>query len=228
MQREVAEYVKKCDQFQRHAPILHQSGGNLNPILSSWPFTQWGFDIIGPFPRALGNKRYVVVAIDYFTKWVEAEALANIKDMDVKKFVWKSIIIRFRVPRVLISDNRLQFDSNVFREYCGSLRITNKYSSPAYPQSNEQAEATNKTIVNGLKKRLEGTKSNWVEELLNVLWAYRITLRRSTGETSFSMTHNAEVVIPIKVTLSSIRVDNFPRSSNNERMVENLDALEEK
>ena len=96
-----------------------------------------GFDIIGPFPRALGNKRYVVVAIDYFTKWVEAEALANIKVMDVKKFVWKSIIMRFGVPRILISNNGPQFDSKVFREYCGSVRITNRYSSPAYLQSNE-------------------------------------------------------------------------------------------
>ena len=71
-----------------------------------------------------------------------------------------------------MSDNRLQFDSKVFRDYCSCLGITNKYSTPTYPQSNEQAEVTNKTIVNGLTKRLEGAKGGWVDELLNILWAY--------------------------------------------------------
>ena len=102
-------------------------------------------------------------------KWVKAEALANIQDVDVKKVVWKNIVTRFRVPQVLILDNGLQFDSKAFREYCNNLGIFNRYSSPAYPQSNGQAEATNKLIVNGLKKRLEGAKGNWAEELLNVL-----------------------------------------------------------
>ena len=95
------------------------------------------------------------------------------------------------------------------REYYSNLRIINRYSSPAYPQSNRQAKATNKTIVNGLKKRLEGAKGNWAEELPNVLWAYQTTLRRSTGKTPFSMTCEAEAVIPIEISLSSIRVVDF-------------------
>ena len=71
---------------------------------------------MGPFPKAVGNKRYLLVSIDYFTKWVEAEPLANIKDVDVKRFIWKSIVTRFEVPYVLISDNGLQFDSKAFQE----------------------------------------------------------------------------------------------------------------
>lgn len=135
------------------------------------------------------------MATNYFTKWMEVEVLANIRDVDVKKFIWKNIVIRFGIPRALVSTNGLQFDSKVFREYYESLKITNRYSSPTYPQSNGQAEATNKTIVNVLKKRLEGTKGNWVKELLNVLWAYRTTPRRSTDETPFSMTYGAEAVL---------------------------------
>lgn len=73
------------------------------------------------------NRRYVIVATDYFKKWVEVEAVANIRDVDVKKFVWKNIVMRFRVPRALVFDNSLQFDSQVFREYCGSLGIANRY-----------------------------------------------------------------------------------------------------
>ena len=85
------------------------------------------------YPWATSNRRFILVAVDYFTKWAEAEALANIRDVDVKKFVWKNIITRFGVSNSLISDNGLQFDSRDFREFCSNLGIRNKYSSPAYP-----------------------------------------------------------------------------------------------
>ena len=103
--------------------------------------------------------------------------------------------MRFGVPNSLISDNGLQFDSKAFRAFCSDLGIKNRYSTLVHPQSNGQAEATNKAIMNGLKKRLDGAKRKWVEDLLNVLWAYRTTPRRSTGETPFSLTYGAEAVI---------------------------------
>ena len=117
----------------------------------------------------MGNKKYLLVGTDYFTKWVEAEPLANIRDVDAKRFVWKNIVTRFGVPHVLISDNGLQFNNKIFRSYCGKLGITNRYSIPAYLQGNGQAEAVNKVIVNGLKKRLNDAKGKWVEELPHVL-----------------------------------------------------------
>ena len=80
-------------------------------FFSPGPFAQWGLDIVGPFPKAVGNKKYLLICTDYFTKWVEAEPLANIRDVDVKRFIWKNIVTRFRVPYVLISDNGLQFDN---------------------------------------------------------------------------------------------------------------------
>ena len=91
MQKEAQQYVKKCDQCQRFTPNIHQLGGVLNPLSSPWPFAQWGLDIVGPFPKATSNKRYLLVSIDYFTKWVKAELLANIRDMDAKKFIWKML-----------------------------------------------------------------------------------------------------------------------------------------
>ena len=136
MQKDAAEYVRKCEQCQKHAPLIHQPAGHLNPISNPWPFAQWGLDILGLFPRAMGNRRFILVAVNYFTKWVEAEALANIRDMDVKKFVWKNIVIRFRVPDSLIYDNELQFDNRAFCEFCNDLGIRNRYSTPVYPQSN--------------------------------------------------------------------------------------------
>ena len=108
-----------------------------------------GLDIVEPFPKAVGNKKYLLVGTDYFTKWVEAEPLANIRDVDAKRFVWKNIVTRFRVPYVLISNNSLQFDNKMFRRYYGELGITNRYSTPAHPQGNGQAEAVNKVIEMG-------------------------------------------------------------------------------
>ena len=161
--------MKKCDQCQRFAPNTHQPGGFLNPLSNPWPFAQWGLYIVGPFSKVVGNKKYLLVNTNYFTKWVEAELLANIWDVDVKKFLWKSIVTCFGIPHTLISDNRLQFDSKLFRRYCCELGITNRYSTPAYPQGNGQVEAVNKVIVSGLKKRLDDAKGRWVEELLHIL-----------------------------------------------------------
>ena len=88
---------------------------------------------MGPFPKAVGNKKYLLVDTNYFSKWVEAEPLANIRDVDAKRFVWKNIVTQFGVPHVLISKNGLQFNSKMFRKYCDELRITNRYSTPTYP-----------------------------------------------------------------------------------------------
>ena len=82
----------------------------------------------------MGNKKYLLVGTDYFTKWVEAEPLANIRDVDTKRFIRKNILTRFGVPHVFILDNGLQFDSKMFRRYCSELGITNRYFTPAYPQ----------------------------------------------------------------------------------------------
>ena len=136
MQKEAQEYVKKCDQCQKFAPNIHQPGGVLNLLSSPWPLAQWGLDIVGHFPNATRNKRYLLVSIDYFTKWVEAKPLANIRDVDAKRFFWKNIVARYGIPYTLISDNGLQFDNKTFRRYCCDLGITNRYSTPAYPQGN--------------------------------------------------------------------------------------------
>ena len=107
--------------------------------------------------------------------WVEAEPLANIRDVDVKRFIWKSII-----------------------------------------------------IVSGLKKRLDDAKGKWVEELPHVLWTYRITPRRSTRETPFSMTYGAEVVIPLETGFPTLRTSTFTSDGNDELLKKSLDLIEER
>lgn len=87
--------------------------------------------------------KFLVVAVNYFTKWVEAQPFAHITKEQMRKFMWSSIIYRFRIPRILISDNGRQFDNNWFKDFCVEQRIQHHFSSPTYPQANEQVEVTN-------------------------------------------------------------------------------------
>ena len=106
---------------------------------------------MGPFPTAIRQLKFFVVGIDYFTKWVEAEALATITEKNIRSFVWRNIICRYRIPRMLVSDNGKQFDNSAFRDFCSELGIKNHYSSPAHPQANGQVEVTNWTLLKIIK-----------------------------------------------------------------------------
>ncbi|KAL0444752.1 UNVERIFIED_CONTAM: hypothetical protein Slati_2197900 [Sesamum latifolium] len=100
MKQNVRYLVNKCEKCQKYATLIHQLAEPLNVMLSPCPFSEWGMDKVGPFPLAHGQKKFLLVAIDYFTKWVEAEPLARIMEGEVMKF-----ICRFGLPRELISDN---------------------------------------------------------------------------------------------------------------------------
>ena len=108
------------------------------------------------------------------------------------------------------------------------MGITNKYFTPAYPQGNGQAEAINKVIVSELKKGLNDAMGRWVKELPHVLWANRTTPRKSTGETPFSMSYGAEVVIPIEMGFPMLRTQSFNPSHNDELLEKSLDLIEER
>ena len=131
---DTVELVKKCDKCQRFGNVQRLPAKKLTTIASPWPFAQWGIDIVGPLPQGKGQVKFLLVAIDYFTKWVEAEALTTIIEVRIQSFVWKNIICRFRILRTIILDNRRQFDSQGFRDFCSSLGIKNQFSSPRHPQ----------------------------------------------------------------------------------------------
>jgi ribonuclease HI len=228
MQKDAAQYVRRCEKCQLFAPAIHKPASQLNPISSPWPFAQWGLDLVGPLPRATGNRQWLIVATDYFTKWVEAEPLARITDSESRKFVWKNIITRFGIPRCFVSDNGTQFDSGPFKKYCSDFGIRNHFSSPAYPQGNGQAESSNKVILNGIKKRLEEAKGRWVEELPTVLWTFRTTPRSSTGETPYSLTYGVEAVIPLEVGLPTVRSEEYDQDNNELVLAKDLDLAQER
>uniref|UniRef100_A0A2N9GEY5 RNase H type-1 domain-containing protein n=1 Tax=Fagus sylvatica TaxID=28930 RepID=A0A2N9GEY5_FAGSY len=200
MQSDAVRYVRKCDKCQRFAPKIHQPARELNPLSSPWPFAQWGLDIVGPLPRAPGNKKFLIVATDYFTKWVEAEPLSHIREVDTKRFLWKK----------------------------HHYKIWNFFSSPGYPQSNGQAEVSNKVILDGIKKRLEEAKGRWVEELPSVMWTHRTTKRRSTGETPFALAYGVEAVIPLEVGLPTTRTTEFDVEENESSLRMDLNLVEER
>ena len=187
-------------------------------MVAPWPFAQWRLDIMGPFLTAIQQLKFLVVSIDYFTKWVRAEALATIIEKNVWSFVWKNIICRYGIPRVLVLNNGKQFNNDAFKDFWSQLGIKNYYSSPAHPQANGQVKVMNRSLLKIIKTRLKGAKGIWSEELLSVLWAYRMMVRTPTRETPFWLAYGSEAVIPAEVGLISYRVGNHDEGRNNEAM----------
>ena len=158
---------------------------------------------------------------------MEAEPLATITEKSIRTFVWRNIICRYGIPKVLVSDNGKQFDNSAFRNFCLELGIKNHYSSPAHPQANGQVEVTNWTLLKIIKTPLERAKGIWPDELPSVLWAYRTTARTPTGETPFRLAYGADAVIPTEVGLTSHWVENYMEDKNEEAMRLQLDLVDE-
>ncbi|KAK3027190.1 hypothetical protein RJ639_042456 [Escallonia herrerae] len=191
------------------------------------PFAMWGMDILGPFPLAFAQHKFVIVAIDYFTKWVEVEALATIMKKKCEDFFWRAVICRFGIPCVLITDNGKQFDNTTFCAFCANLSIEHRFTSVAHPQTNGQTNVTNRTLLQGLKKKLDGAKGLWVEELPKILWAYHTTTRTATCETPFSLAFGTEAIILLEIGLPLARLVTYNPDTNDAGLRGNLDLLDE-
>ena len=154
IQGDCAEYMKKCAKFQEFGPLHHTRPEELHSIISPWSFAIWGMDIIGPFSPGKGQTKFLLVGVDYFTKWIEVEPLASISAKNMQNFVWKSIVCRFGVPHTIITNNGRQFIDWGLQSFYDDLGIKSITASVEHPQTNGQAEAANKVILNKLKKRL--------------------------------------------------------------------------
>lgn len=227
MAADCKSFARKCENCQRFANVPRKALTLPSSILSPIPFAMWGIDIMGPFPKAKGELQYVMVAIDYMTKWAEAKALRNITQEDAVKFVREHIITRFGIPVVLVSDNGTQFIGRKFTKYLSDLGIKHRKASVCHPQSNGQVEVTNRIIVRGLEKRLRNLKKKWPEELSSVLWSYRTTARTSTQETPFKLSFRTEALLPVETGSPSHRLIQFDEVANEEGLHTNLDLLEE-
>ncbi|GJW89525.1 reverse transcriptase domain-containing protein [Tanacetum coccineum] len=127
----------------------------LTPITSPWLFYKWGIDIAGPFPEGPDNVKFLIVAMDYFTKWIKAKPVATITGNQIKKFVWDNIVCKFGLPGEIISDNGKQFRDNPFKDWCEKLNIRQRFASVKHSQTNGLVERANRSLGEGMKARLD-------------------------------------------------------------------------
>jgi len=225
IQGDCAEYVKKYAKCQEFGPLHHTRPEELHNIISSWSFAIWGMDIIGPFSPGKGQTKFLLVGVDYFTKWIEVEPLASISAKNVQNFVWRSIVCQFGILHTIITDNGQQFIDRGLHSFYDDLGIKFVTASVEHPHTNGQAEAANKVILNELKKRLGKEKGRWTEELIEVLWAYRCTPQTTTQETPYSLTYETEAMIQVEVAEPTIRRQMFDLTLNEESLAVNLNLF---
>lgn len=106
--------VKACDKCQKFTNTVKSPPKELTPISSPWPFAQWGVDIVGPLPPGKGGVKFVVVVVDYITKWAEAKVLVHITSKNITRFLWQSVVCRFGLPYALVTKNGKQFNCQPF------------------------------------------------------------------------------------------------------------------
>ncbi|GJZ66231.1 reverse transcriptase domain-containing protein [Tanacetum coccineum] len=228
MHKDAEALIKACQECQVHKPVPRNPQEKLNPITSPWPFYKWGIDIAGPFPEGPGKVKFLIVAMDYFTKWIEAKPVATITGSQVKKFVWENIVCRFGLPGEIISDNGKQFRDNPFKDWCEKLCIQQHFASVKHPQTNGLVERANRSLGEGIKARLGKENKNWLEEISHVLWAHRTMIKSSNGDTPFSLTYGMEAVIPAEIGMPTFRTAEVDIAENDEALEINLDLIEEK
>jgi transposase InsO family protein len=168
-----------------------------------------------------GGHVYMLVAVNKFTKWIEAAPVTTQDSKATINFI-KSIVFRFGVPHSIITDNGTNFTSKEFQDYCEGLEIKLKFTSVAHPKTNGQVKKANGLISNGIKKRLlaplEKAKHAWVDELPSVLWSLRTTPNAATQETPFFLVHGAEVVLPVEITHEALRIAAYDEATSTEAL----------
>jgi hypothetical protein len=159
----------------------------------------------------------MLVAVDKFTKWVEASPITTQDSTAAINFI-KSIVFHFGVSHNIITNNGANFTSKEFKSYCESMGIKLKFVSVAHPKTNGQVEKANGLVCNRIKKRLlaplEKAKHAWVDELPSVLWSLRTTPNAATQETPFFLVHSAEVVLPVEITHEAPRIATYDETTS--------------
>ncbi|GJZ98443.1 reverse transcriptase domain-containing protein [Tanacetum coccineum] len=188
----------------------------MTSIMAPWPFFQWGMDVLGPLSEAPGKVKFVIVAIDYFTKWIEAKPLAKTTGKEVRKFSWDNIVCRFGLPRIIVTDNGANFVNDPFKSWCKKLNIEQMNIAVAHPQANGLVERANRSLIEGIKTRLGRERKGWVDELPNVLWAHQTSLKTRNGETPYNLTFRSEAVISAEIDMPTHRTMMIKEGKGNE------------
>jgi hypothetical protein len=191
------DLVQKCKNYQKCARDQKQP---------TWPLQRWGLDLLGPLPPAQGNLKYIVVAVEYFSKWIEAKPLATITSATVQKFFWQNIVCRFGVPKAIIVNNGTQFDAVTFKVFCDRIGTRIHFALVRHLESNGLVERANGIIMTGIMKLIfNQPRGKWLDELIKVVWSHNTTVSRSTGFTPFKLLFSDEAITPEEARTGSIR-----------------------
>nr|GEZ77817.1 reverse transcriptase domain-containing protein [Tanacetum cinerariifolium] len=181
--KDAFELVKHCDSCQRQGNISRRDEMPQNSIQVYEIFNVWGIDFMGPFPSSKENK-YILVAVDYLSKWVEAKALPTNDARVVVKFL-KSLFSQFGTPKAIISDRGTHFYNDQFLRVMSKYGVTHRLSTAYHPQTSGQVEVTNRRLKQILKRTVRENRALWSDKLEDALWAFRTAFKTLVGCTPY-------------------------------------------